>query len=182
MAFAQELHRSRGGDRGDSSPAASGAQSIFWSSSRRSGEVADPRGRSPPDKQMHAAREFWHERAPDRSFAARSNEATSRRPRQTATTGRRAAHHCRARDKQRALRASLHDPRLEVVAGAVSRPFITATPAGTPTPAISHAILTHNRRRSTRVGTASSSPRRTIRPRTVASSTTRPLAAPRTPM
>ena len=52
----------------------------------------------------------------------------------------------------------------------------------TPTPVISHAILTYNRGRARRTSpTASSSRRRTIRPRTAASSTTRRTAAPPTP-
>ena len=51
----------------------------------------------------------------------------------------------------------------------------------TPTPAISHAILTYNRGRTTDWPTASSSHPRTIRPTTAASSTTRPTAGRRIP-
>ena len=50
----------------------------------------------------------------------------------------------------------------------------------TPTPVISHAILAYNRGRTTGSPTASSSRRRTIRPKTAASSTTRRTAVPRT--
>ena len=55
----------------------------------------------------------------------------------------------------------------------------------TPTPAVSHAILRANRRAARPAArgspTASSSPRRTTRPATAASSTTRPTAARPTP-
>ena len=50
----------------------------------------------------------------------------------------------------------------------------------TPTPVISHAILAYNRGRDPGSPTASSSRRRTIRPRMAASSTTRPTAGPPT--
>ena len=47
--------------------------------------------------------------------------------------------------------------------------MVDADDGFTPTPAVSHAILTHNRGGATRhAPTASSSPRRTTRPRTAA--------------
>ena len=49
----------------------------------------------------------------------------------------------------------------------------------TPTPVISHAILTYNLGRKTGSRTASSSAPRTIRPTKAASNTTRPMAARR---
>ena len=71
---------------------------------------------------------------------------------------------------------------LEVLAANDVTVFVDADGRYTPTPAVSHAILRHNGGRTTdRRPTASSSPRRTTRPGTAASSTTRPTAVLPTP-
>jgi phosphoglucomutase len=79
-----------------------------------------------------------------------------------------AGYACRFRSGQRTA--------LEVLAGNGVATVIQRGDGLTPTPAISRAILVHNRGRADRLATASSSRHRTIRRRTVASSTTRPTA------
>ena len=70
---------------------------------------------------------------------------------------------------------------LEVLAANGVEVAVDSEDGYTPTPVISHAILTYNRGAAAPAPTASSSRRRTTRPRTAASSTTRPTAARPTP-
>ena len=72
-----------------------------------------------------------------------------------------------------ALSAPAFETTLEVLAANGVQTMIDDRGGYTPTPAISHAILTHNRGRAEGSPMASSSRRRTIRRRTEASSTTR---------
>ena len=75
-----------------------------------------------------------------------------------------------------ALSAPAFVSALEVLAANGVEVMIAAQDEYTPTPAISHAILTYNRAAAAASRTASSSRRRTTRPTTAASSTTRPTA------
>ena len=82
----------------------------------------------------------------------------------------------------RAVRAGVPRRSSRCSSRTASTSVVDADDGFTPTPAISHAILTHNRGGGARhAPTASSSRRRTTRPRTAASSTTRRTAARPTP-
>ena len=76
-----------------------------------------------------------------------------------------------------ALSSPAQRTALEVLAANGVETMIQRDDGFTPTPVISRAILVHNRGRKITWPTASSSPRRTIRPKTAASNTTRPTAA-----
>ena len=67
---------------------------------------------------------------------------------------------------------------LEVLAANDVIAMIDSADRYTPTPAVSHAILTYNRGRTEALADGIVVSRRTTRPTTAASSTTRPTAAP----
>jgi len=81
-----------------------------------------------------------------------------------------------------ALSAPAFASALEVLAANGVELMISSGGEYTPTPAVSHAILTYNRGRESGLADASSSPRRTILPMTAVSNTTRRTEGLPTPM